>query len=332
MIGIALVLSEHRYVRYPDGCVPLSFLRHLLWRTDGGTEPLALTSFLHPHPMTSATSASGGREVAQTVSATGTAQVGNFLETANLGVVTIPAPGVSTEIGTSTEKTTTAAAETAATTQLEEKDARHAAKKINDEVDKRYRLSKRIVERDRDAIYDIAEEDPELATRLLKDIPDYEATTVEELLEKKELGNGNDALTKKVTRTSSEVRKLQEQLQEERILRLKETNPDLQDELETEFRTLYSDDRFSDKTPEQLLSIARALTGKLSPQQTTASDVAIDLLKQSEGVQTTVRGSTNSGKANTETDAQRAMRMQFGHSEEDMKKYLPENIDELLGA
>lgn len=285
--------------------------------------------------MTTANNASAGRKVAQTASTAGNVQDGNLSLTSSLANPVFVAPGVTQEAGmesleeeapgAGTDKVTT-------TAQPSDKDTRHAATKINDEIDKRFKLSQRMVERDPDAIYDIAETDPDMAERLLKNIPDYGASSVEELLENRDLkGQDLKAVKQKVSTTSSEVRKLQEQLQEERILRLQEKNPDLTGDVEAEFRKMYSDERFSDKTPDQLLNIARALTGNATPTiKNGATDVALEMLKQNEGVQTTVRGASANQKITHETDHQRATRMAFGNTEEDFKKYLPENIDDML--
>ena len=278
------------------------------------------------------------REAASGSQQTGNSNVGNIPSLLNLSNPVIISPGMSTEImtdneGQSPDDEGITDKNTVGFTQPSGKDARHASRKINDEIDKRFNLSKRLVERDPEAIYDIAEEDPDMADRLLRDNPDLGADSAKELLASRGDSKGDlESVRTKVSQTSSEVRKLQEQLAEERFLRLKEKHPDLKDDLEEEFRTLYSDNRFSDKTPEQLLLIARALSGKTEPNNDNiGTDVAIDLIKQSEGVQTQIRGGHSKDGIKHESDEQRSMRMAFGHTQEDFDKYLPANIDQMLG-
>ncbi len=216
------------------------------------------------------------------------------------------------------------------TTQPTEKDYRHAQQELGRQIDKKIKMAEKLIQRDPESIYDIAETDPDLANKILERFPDFGAKNVSELMAKNGLKNVDD-IKEKVVATSSEVKALQESLREERVLRLKERHPDLKDALEEEFRNLYSDPRFADYEPEKVLQVARAFTGKIS-QETNANDVALSVLKQQEGATSTLKGSTNQGKVINETPTQRAMRTSFGHSEEDSKKYLPSNIDEFLGG
>lgn len=211
-----------------------------------------------------------------------------------------------------------------------EKDYRHAQQELGRQIDKKIKMAEKLIQRDPESIYDIAETDPDLANKILERFPDFGAKNVQELMAKEGLKNADD-IKKAVVATSSEVKALQETLREERVLRLKERHPDLKDGLEEEFRRLYSDPRFSDEDPSKVLQVARAFTGKIS-QESNANDVALAVLKQQEGATSTMKGSTVQGKTSQETPAQRAMRSRFGHSEEDTKKYLPSNIDEYLGG
>lgn len=211
-----------------------------------------------------------------------------------------------------------------------EKDYRHATQKITKEIEKKMALGRKMVEKDSEAIYDIAETDPDLAQKLLQEY-DYGTTNLEEFLQKKESGAQTlDDVKGKVISTDSRLKKIEKKLMDERVLRMREINPDLQDELEEQFRELYNDPRFADEDPTKVLNVARALTGQTS-QQTSTNDVALQILKSQEGAQTSLKGGGGGARKRTESPQSAAVRRAFGHSEADVEKYLPPNIDEILG-
>lgn len=215
-------------------------------------------------------------------------------------------------------------------TQPTEKDQRHFAKKIQQDFDAKLRLAKKLVSKDPDAIYDLIDEDETLVTHILKTDDSFKAKTIDELraLRQSEENGEQDPL---IASTNQKLVKIEAQLAEERILRLKGQFPDLRDDVEDKFREMYSDERFSDYEPEELYVVAKALTKKSSTKPN-ANDVALDMLQSQEGALPSSGGGSGTVKAKSKlTNEQKNRLQQFGHSEADLDKYLPPNIDKILG-
>lgn len=216
-------------------------------------------------------------------------------------------------------------------TQPSEKDQRHFSQKIQQEFDAKVRLAKKLVSKDPESIYELAEEDESIANAILRDSPYEGAKNVEELRKVKE-----ESLTdeeKKFLKRDKKLSRLEQKLLDEQVLRLRGTHPDLTGELESTYRQLYSDERFQGiaEDSDKLIGVARALTGK-SPTTSIATDAALEFLKQQEGSMPS--GSSvapHTSKPKMSEASQRVMRG-FGHSEADIAKYLPSNVDEILGA
>ena len=251
--------------------------------------------------------------------------------------VVIKAPGVSYEVPQpkkeEPKKETPAPEikkEEPAAPQPTDKDYRHAQQKITKEIELKLALARKMVEKDADAIYDIAETDRSLAEKLLEEY-DYGTKSLEEFLEKKESESVEDSEMKvRVLKVDKRLASMEKKLTDERIQRMREKHPDLSDELEREIRTLYSDPRFAEATPEKVLAVARAMSGETDP-IASANDVALSLLKANEGASTSLKGDAGAGKRKDLTPQQAAIQQQFGHTDADREKYLPPNLDEILG-
>jgi len=210
------------------------------------------------------------------------------------------------------------------------KDERHAQTKINDLVDQKIAVAEKLIEKDADAIYEIAESDPDLAVSLLKRHSEYETNNVEDLLARKEAGTVDlEGVAGKVQATSKEVKELRNELMESRISEMRTKHPDLKGELEQKFREMYNDPRFKDYGPDKLYKVVKALHGK-EQQPSMANDVGLDILKQQEGATVHIRGGEEPQKKSKLTPDQRKVMEGFDHSEKDLETFLPENIDEIL--
>ena len=206
------------------------------------------------------------------------------------------------------------------------KDERHFSRKINELNDSRTNYAKRLIERDRDAIYDIADEDPKLAEKLLKEY-DYDVETVDELLELK--NNTETETVKEKTPDTKKVQRLEEELFKEKILRLKKTHEDLDEELIDEFKKVYSNPAFEEKTESQMLNIARASLERMSP-TSKADETALEILRSQEGFSSPAKQSGDMKKRNIIPDSKKQMYRDSGVSESDMEKYLPPDIDDMV--
>lgn len=210
------------------------------------------------------------------------------------------------------------------------KDDRHSQTKINTLVDEKINVAEKLLEKDADAIYEIASTDPSLAESLLKRHSEYGVQSVDDLLSKKELGDADlQGLAQQTQTTSKEVKELKADLMESRINEVKAKHPDLKGDLEQEFRQMYNKPEFKGYTAPQLYKVVKALHGKES-QQSTANDVGLDILKQQEGATVQMTGASTPEKKSTLTPDQRRTMNEFGHSAKDHEDFLPENIDDIL--
>lgn len=286
--------------------------------------------------MTASASGTAGNGQGPTGGAAGTAPDDDFVQDDGQG---LKAPGVKQELGVELPKPQPKVEKPKEEAKVEdkkepdtqptEKDYRHAQQKITKEIESKMSLARKMVEKDADSIYDIAETDPKLAQKLLEEY-EYGTKSLDELLGTKERASvTDDDVKERVLSTDRRLKKIEDKLTDERVLRMKEKHPDMKDDLEEKFRELYSDAKFSEEEPDKVLNVARALLGK-PLQKADAQDVALDLLKQQEGVQTTLKGGSGAQKR-SETPQSAAIRKSFGHSEADKEKYLPENFNEIMG-
>lgn len=201
---------------------------------------------------------------------------------------------------------------------VSEKDERHFSKKINEMNESRFSLAKRLVEVNSDAIYDLAEEDPKIAERLLKE---YElgADSIEELLEKKKDPDAEETVIKKRVEDNARMSKVEEELFNEKLSRLKGQHKDLDDELAAEFKKMYSNSAFSGKSEEQLLNIARASLGKTQTQKQDTS--ALEILRAQEGFFSTPKHTGELKKKQRIPEDKKRLYQKGGVTEADLEKY-----------
>lgn len=219
----------------------------------------------------------------------------------------------------------TKTAETVQPTQT--KDERHAAQKITELSERRISYAKLAVEADKDAIYQIAKEEPDLAEKLLKEY-DYGTESVEELLAKAEHPNLKEDELKKRVEDDSRIKELEAKVLEESIKRLKKDHPDLKDELEQEFRSMYSNPALKQYSEDTKLNLARAATEQ--PSQQPETQVVLDLLKQQEGTTTSPKGGETIEKKNRIPPDKARLYRSAGVTEETMDLYLPPDIDQVI--
>jgi hypothetical protein len=209
-----------------------------------------------------------------------------------------------------------------------EKDARHFAKFVTDAAQEKFDIARLAVETDQNAIYKIAEKDPELAQRLLKEY-DFGTDSVEDLLDKKNVdASKNPQEAKKEIEDSKWKTKMENELLEEKVQRLKLENPDLEGPMEEKFRELYKDPTMSKYDIVQKLNMARVLTG--TPQtETNADNVALAMLKQQEGSMTSLKVSGKQEMQKSFSPEFKKMQRSMGVQDKDLG-ILPDNIDEIL--
>lgn len=205
------------------------------------------------------------------------------------------------------------------------KDERHFSQKINEMTDSRTSMAQRLVEADKDAIYDIATDDPKLAAKLLAE-NDFGADTVEELLELRDNPEAKKEEIKKKAEENNRLTTIEEDLFNEKVLRLKTQHPDLDDDLVDEFKKVYSNDAFSDKTETQQIAIARASLGK-TPETKKVDNSALEILRAQEGLTTTPVQTGEVQKPNMIPKERAEVYNSSNVSEADMQKYLPDDID-----
>jgi len=215
--------------------------------------------------------------------------------------------------------------------QPQTKDDRHAAQKIGDLSEKRLKYARIAVESDQDNIYKIAEEEPEVAEKLLKEF-DYGVETLEELLQRKENPDAKPEDIKKEVQKDKRFQAIEKKLLDSEVERLRSVHPDLTGELEEAFREVYSDPHYSDekKFPlEKKYELARVLSGKTS-QTTTANDMALDMLNVAEGSISAPRATTVTEKRPL-LSAELAKRIrESGVDPAKAEQYLDPNIDQIL--
>lgn len=207
------------------------------------------------------------------------------------------------------------------------KDERHAAQKITELSEKSISLARLAVEHDENAIYSIAETDPKLAEKLLLEY-DYGTENLEELLAMHENPKADPEDVQRQVQNDQRIRDLESKILDETIKRLRRDHPDLKDELEEEYRNMYSDAHFSKYDEVQKLNIARAALGKTVPQ--TSNQVLLDVLKTQEASSSGTTSSLKTERKQSIPDARRHLYEAGAVSEADLNKYLPENIDEIL--
>lgn len=223
--------------------------------------------------------------------------------------------------------------EKATTQQDDEKATRHYSRKINQEVEKRVNLALDVLDENPDFIYKLAEKDPAVANRILKtrDV-EFNAKNVDELLRNKRFEEaGDDPVKRTVLEQDERLRRIEEAQNESKLRELKARHPDLEGELEEEFRGMYSDPAFKSRyTEDQMVGMARAALGIEAPDEG-ANSVALDLLNQNAGAMSRMRGGSTKSREDTESPEEVQIREAFGHSKKDEEKYLPKNFDEIMG-
>lgn len=216
----------------------------------------------------------------------------------------------------------------AGTRQLTEKDERHFTKFVTKTAQEKYDIARLAVEADENAIFKIAETDKDLAERLIKEY-DFGTDNVDELLEKKAIvSSANPAAAEKEIQDAKWKQNMEKQLMEEKILRLKGENADLDGEVEDAFRDLYSNPAMSKFDENQKLAMARAIVGKAST-KSNADDVALAVLKQQEGSMSSPKTAVKPDKTKSYSPEFKQMQKAMGVSDKDLE-LLPENIEELI--
>lgn len=214
-------------------------------------------------------------------------------------------------------------------TQPSDKDARHAATKINELNDAKMDAYRLALEANEKAIFKIAEKDPKAAEKLLSEY-DYGTESLQELLAQQANPGAKPEEIKRDVEVDSTLSGLKEDLFNEKVLRLQREHPDLEGELLDEFKNVYSNPYFNSKTERQKLDIARAALGK--PQQTDAGkQVALDLLTAAQGSSGSPKeaGARESTKQALTAESRQRMEM-GGVSEKDLNKYIPDNFDDIV--
>lgn len=212
-------------------------------------------------------------------------------------------------------------------TQPQNKDERHASRKITELSESRIEYARLAIDADKDAIYKIAEKEPDLAEKLLKEF-DYGTESIAELLALKDAPKGKEDEVIKDVQTQSKIQELEARVLDETIKRLKKDHPDLKDELEQELRSMYSNSTFDKYDEDQKVNIARAATGK--PSQHQDSTVILDMLKQQEGTISAPKGADAPVKTNRIPADKQRMYKAAGVTEADLENLLPADIDSVI--
>lgn len=214
--------------------------------------------------------------------------------------------------------------------QLTEKDERHFAQFVTKAAQDKYELGKALVEADSEAIFKIAETDKDLAQRLVKEF-DFGADSIEALLEKKTVAAAADPLVaQKEIEDAKWKATMEKQLLEEKVLRLKGEDSDLNGDVEEKFREIYNDKAFAKYDEKQKVAIAKTLTGK-NQTQSSADNVALAVLAREQGVTSQPRGATNQEKMKQVSPEFRAMQKSMGVTDA-MLSVLPPDIEEQINA
>lgn len=214
--------------------------------------------------------------------------------------------------------------------QLTEKDERHFAQYVTKASQEKYDLARLAVEANEEAIYKIAETDKDLAQRLLKEY-DFGTDNVQDLLAKKDFSKSkNPQEAEKQYEDAQWKQQMEKDLLEEKILRLKGENSDLNGDVEDKFREIYADKAFAKYDEKQKLDVARSLTGRQST-QSNADNVALAVLKREEGIASSPKGATPPENTKQVSSEMKKMMQAANLSEKDLN-VLPSNIDELISS
>lgn len=208
------------------------------------------------------------------------------------------------------------------------KDERHASTKITELSEQRLKFARIAIERDKEAIYDIASTDRKVAEKLFEEY-EYEADSLDELIAKHENPGADAKTVQEKIQNDERYSKLEEDLMSEKLNRLRQKHEDLDTDLEQEFRKINSNPLFESKTEEEKLNIARASLGKTTP-SSESNQVALDILKTQEGMTTTPKGGAEAKKKQRITPGSERHYESAGVTEKDLEKYLPDNIDDLM--
>lgn len=212
--------------------------------------------------------------------------------------------------------------------QLTEKDERHFAKFVTQASQEKYELAKALVEADSEAIFKVAETDKDLAERLIKEF-DFGTDSLEALLEQKSVSTAKDPqLAQKEIEDAKWKQTMEKELLEEKILRLKGEDPELEGEVEEKFREIWSDKAFAKYDEQQKVAIAKTLTGKAQT-QSSADNVALAILQREQGVVSSPKGATQADKMRQVSPEFRQMQKSMGITDA-MLDILPSDIEEQI--
>ncbi len=225
-------------------------------------------------------------------------------------------------------KKETPAVQTQVQPQTQTKEERHASQKITDLSEKRLKYARLAVDSNADAIYAIAETEPEVAEKLLKEY-DFGTEDLQELLLKKENPKADPAELKQKVETDKRLEKMETKLLNEVISKLQKEHPDLKDELEETFRKVYSNPEYEPLDEDRKVEIARAITGKTK--SSVSQDTMVGILKAQEGTTSAPKGVTVTDRKNKIPGQSFGAYKAAGVSEADMERYLPEGLDDYIG-
>ncbi len=219
---------------------------------------------------------------------------------------------------------------TVATRQLTEKDERHFTTFVTKATQEKYDFAKLAVEADADAIYKIAETDKDLATRLMKEF-DFGAENVDDLLQKKNIQKADNPIeAQKQLEDQKWKQNMENQLLDEKILRLKGEHENIDGDVESKLRELMIDQGMKDYTDIQKIEVARTLAGKSNP-HSSADNVALAVLQREEGIVSSPRGTTTADGAKQVSPEMKKMLQAANLTEKDLA-LLPPNIDDMISS
>lgn len=213
--------------------------------------------------------------------------------------------------------------------QPQTKEERHASKKITELAEDRIKFARLAVEGNAQAIYKIAEDDPKLAEKLLQEF-DFGTDSVEELLALQKNPDAKPEEVKKQVVTDSKIQELEKRVLDETIKRLKKDHPDLEGDLEKEFRDMYSNPTFSKYDEEKKIDIARAALG-IKPKGP-SNEILLEMLKQQEGSLSPAKTRMPMEKTKRIPNDAAKIYKSAGVTEKDLEKFLPEDIDDIIAT
>ncbi len=206
--------------------------------------------------------------------------------------------------------------------QTKAKDERHANKKIQSLTQGKIDIAEKLLEKDPESIYELAESDPKLAEHFLKTDDSFGAKTLEELqtLQESDGINAQRAF-KESKKTSREVAKIQKKLVDEQVRHMKEGNSDFDEELENKFRELVQQEAYEDVEPNRIIGVARALLGRDAPKKkSSGADVAAELLSAEQGNMPASGGSSTDDKPKSSPEFKRLQKA-MGITDKQIKKH-----------